>query len=77
MFEAGLSFGMFAIGMLFSFILICVCVFVAKVFWKKFKSFACFEIKIQNKDYTEDMILEQIVANEKRLKFLYALRGKR
>jgi hypothetical protein len=67
---------MFALGLLFSFILICLSVFVAKEFWRFFKRFARFEIKIQSKDYRKEMIEERIAQNKKELKNLTLLQRK-
>lgn len=60
MFELGVQFGLFALGIVVSFILICFSIFVAVKFWKFFKRVARFEIKIQGKDYRQEMINERI-----------------
>jgi hypothetical protein len=76
MFGLGAQFGFFALGLLFSFIVICFSVFFAVKFWKFFKRFACFEIKVQGKDYKQEIITERIERINKELNALNKLARK-
>lgn len=75
-FELGAQFGWFAFGLLFSFVLICLSAFLAVHFWKFFKRFARFQIKIEGKDYREEIIAEKIEQNKKELVALQKLQRK-
>jgi len=45
----GADFGLFIVGLLFSFIISCVCIFIGVKFWALFKKFAKFELKIKRR----------------------------
>jgi hypothetical protein len=75
-FELGAQFGWFAFGLFFSFVLICLSAFLSSQFWKFFKRFAHFQIKIESKDYREEIIAERIEQNKKELVNLQKLQRK-